>query len=64
MPYYIFRTFAFPIRRLELVAQVADEWTFRQLVAADGGWQLRALNPAYPATGIADLSPLRGVVIQ
>jgi len=47
-----------------VVAQVAGEWTFRQLVAGDGGWQLRALNPAYPATGIADLSPLRGVVIQ
>ena len=29
-----------------VVAQVADEWTFRQLVAADGGWQLRALKPA------------------
>jgi DNA polymerase V len=47
-----------------VVAQVAGEWTFRQLVAADGGWQLRALDPAYPATRIADLSPVRGVVIQ
>jgi SOS-response transcriptional repressor LexA len=47
-----------------VVAQVAGEWTFRQLVAAQGGWQLQALNPAYPATAIADLSPVRGVVIQ
>jgi DNA polymerase V len=47
-----------------VVAQVAGEWTFRQLVAATGGWQLRALNPAYPATAIADLSAVRGVVIQ
>jgi SOS-response transcriptional repressor LexA len=47
-----------------VVAHVAGEWTFRQLVEVDGGWQLRALNPAYPATAIADLSPVRGVVIQ
>jgi SOS-response transcriptional repressor LexA len=47
-----------------VVAQVAGEWTLRQLVAAQGGWQLRALNPAYPSAAIADLSPVRGVVIQ
>ena len=47
-----------------VVAQVEGEWTFRQLAAAPGGWQLRALNPAYPATAIADLSGVRGVVIQ
>jgi DNA polymerase V len=47
-----------------VVAQVAGDWTFRQLAAADGGWELRALNPAYPATAIADLSLVRGVVIQ
>jgi len=47
-----------------VVAQVDGEWTFRQLVAADGGWKLRALNPAYPETPLADLAPVRGVVIQ
>ena len=36
----------------------------RQLVADGGGWQLRALNPAYAETALADLSPVRGVVIQ
>jgi len=47
-----------------VVAQVAGEWTFRQLVAAESGWQLRALNPAYAATPLADLAAVRGVVIQ
>lgn len=47
-----------------VVAEVHDGWTLRQLVRADGGWQLRAVNPAYPAAAIADLAPVRGVVIQ
>jgi SOS-response transcriptional repressor LexA len=47
-----------------VVAQVAGEWTFRQLVAVGDRWQLRALNPAYPASDLADLSAVRGVVIQ
>jgi len=47
-----------------VVAQVAGEWTFRQLAARDGRWQLRPLNPAYPAADLADLSAIRGVVIQ
>ena len=47
-----------------VVAAVDDGWTLRQLVRADAGWQLRALNPAYPAAAIADLAPVRGVVIQ
>jgi SOS-response transcriptional repressor LexA len=47
-----------------VVAQVGGEWTLRQLLAADGGWTLRALNPAYPATPLQDLSAVRGVVIQ
>ena len=47
-----------------VVAQVAGEWTFRQLAAHDGRWQLRPLNPAYPAADLADLSAIRGVVIQ
>ena len=45
-----------------VVAQVAGEWTFRQLVAVDGAWALRALNSEYPETPLADLTPVRGVV--
>jgi len=47
-----------------VVAQVDGDWMLRQLVREDGGWRLCALNPAYPAAAIADLSPVRGVVIQ
>jgi SOS-response transcriptional repressor LexA len=47
-----------------VVAEVADGWTLRQLVHADGGWELRALDPAYPPTALADLAAVRGVVIQ
>lgn len=47
-----------------VVAEVHDGWTLRQLARADGAWQLRALNPAYPPTPIADLASVRGVVIQ
>ncbi len=41
-----------------------DEWIFRQLRRADDAWRLCPLNPAYPEIGIADLSPVRGVIIQ
>jgi DNA polymerase V len=47
-----------------VVAQVAGDWTFRQLARCDEGWQLRALNPTYPATPLDDLAAVRGVVIQ
>lgn len=47
-----------------VIARVDGEWTFRQLVATDGAWSLRALNPAYPARPLPDLSQIRGVVIQ
>ena len=47
-----------------VVAHVDGEWTMRQLVAHGSGWKLRALNPAYAETSIADLSRVRGVVIQ
>ena len=39
-------------------------WTLRQLVRCGERWQLRALNPAYAATPLADLASVRGVVIQ
>ena len=41
-----------------------DEWFFRQLRRIGEAWQLHPLNPAYPEIGIADLSPVRGVIIQ
>jgi DNA polymerase V len=47
-----------------VVAQVDGDWTMRQLVRDGEAWSLRPLNPAYATTAIADLSPVRGVVIQ
>jgi len=47
-----------------VVAQVGGDWTMRQLVRDGEAWSLRPLNAAYPATAIADLSAIRGVVIQ
>jgi len=47
-----------------VVAEADDGWTLRQLVLANGAWQLRALNPAYPPYTLADLAAVRGVVIQ
>jgi DNA polymerase V len=47
-----------------VIVHVDGEWTFRQLVATAGAWSLRALNPAYPARPLPDLSQIRGVVIQ
>ncbi|MGC1816658.1 MAG: S24 family peptidase [Casimicrobiaceae bacterium] len=47
-----------------VIAQVDDEWTFRQLTRTAECWRLTALNPAYPPVDLADLTPIRGVVIQ
>lgn len=47
-----------------VLAQWGGEWTFRQLVETDGGWCLRALNPAYPDQPLSDLGAIHGVVIQ
>lgn len=41
-----------------------EEYIFRQLVKGDAGWALHALNPNYPDLPIADLSAIKGVVIQ
>lgn len=41
-----------------------DEWLFRQLVRSGESWALAALNPAYPRIELADLSEVKGVVIQ
>ncbi|MBE0472620.1 S24 family peptidase [Rhodoferax sp.] len=40
------------------------QWTFRQLLRSETGWLLHALNPAFADDPIADLSPVRGVIIQ
>lgn len=47
-----------------VVAEVAKEdFIFRQLGRGEnGGWLLRALNPAYPGIAIADLAGIKGVV--
>jgi len=47
-----------------VLAQLDGEWIFRQLRRRGDNWQLQALNPAYPAQEIADLAPVKGVVIQ
>lgn len=46
-------------------ARCNDEWIFRQLARDTAGhWLLRPLNSAYPDIPIADLSAVRGVIIQ
>jgi SOS-response transcriptional repressor LexA len=47
-----------------VLAQLAGEWTFRQLARHGEGWRLQALNPAYPAADIPDLAAVKGVIIQ
>ncbi|WIM05450.1 MAG: S24 family peptidase [Candidatus Nitricoxidivorans perseverans] len=47
-----------------VLARIGGEWTFRQLARVGDGWRLRALNPDYPDTAIADLSAVKGVIIQ
>jgi SOS-response transcriptional repressor LexA len=45
-------------------ASAPSSATSRALVRSGAGWQLRALNPAYPAIDLAGLDAVRGVVIQ
>ena len=47
-----------------VMAWLADEWIFRQLVGKEGDWKLQALNPNYPTASIPDLSVIKGVIIQ
>lgn len=47
-----------------VLAHCHDEWIFRQLIRTDAGWLLHALNPAFPDQAIADLSAIKGVIIQ
>ena len=41
-----------------------DEWTFRQLLQDGPHWVLHPLNPAFADAPLADLSAVRGVIIQ
>jgi SOS-response transcriptional repressor LexA len=41
-----------------------DEWIFRQLIRSETGWKLHALNSAFSDKALADLSAVRGVIIQ
>lgn len=47
-----------------VMAWLADEWIFRQLVGQEGDWKLQPLNPKYPGASIPNLSVIKGVVIQ
>ncbi len=46
-----------------VIGQENEEFIFRQLKhGATGGWQLHALNPAYPDIAISSLETIKGVV--
>lgn len=47
-----------------VLAQFDGEWIFRQLARNGTEWLLRPLNPAYPTLALADLSQVKGVIIQ
>lgn len=47
-----------------VIALHNGEHMLRQLRQRDGGWLLHALHPLYPDAVIADLSAVKGVVIQ
>ena len=47
-----------------VMAKLDGEWIFRQIVRTAAGWKLRPLNPNYPSAEIADLSGIKGVIIQ
>lgn len=47
-----------------VLAWQQEQWTFRQLLRAATGWRLHPLNPAFADVPLADLSAVRGVIIQ
>ena len=47
-----------------VVAEIAGEPIFRALAKRGEGWQLRALNPAYPEIDLPSLDAVLGIVIQ
>lgn len=50
--------------RSYVLAWHESEWTFRQLLQSSAGWVLHPLNPAFADAPLADLSAVRGVIIQ
>lgn len=46
-----------------VVAYHKNEYTFRQLVNAEGRWYLRPLNDLYPTEEVPGLEVVKGVVI-
>lgn len=50
--------------RSYVLAWQENEWTFRQLLRTGTGWVLHPLNPAFADAPLADLSAVRGVIIQ
>jgi SOS-response transcriptional repressor LexA len=47
-----------------VLAQVEGDWTLRQLARRGPAWQLQALKAGVPPQALADLTAVRGVVIQ
>jgi DNA polymerase V len=47
-----------------VLAMRDGEWIFRRLARSGAGWLLCPLNPAYASDPIADLSAVKGVIIQ
>jgi DNA polymerase V len=47
-----------------VLAEHRGEWIFRQLCRDETSWRLHALNPAFADVALADLSAVRGVIIQ
>jgi DNA polymerase V len=47
-----------------VLAEHRGEWIFRQLCGDASAWRLHALNPAFSDITLADLSAVRGVIIQ
>lgn len=47
-----------------VLAMHGGEWIFRQLRGDGARWWLHPLDPAWPDLPLADLSAVRGVIIQ
>ncbi|HRE15396.1 MAG TPA: S24 family peptidase [Usitatibacteraceae bacterium] len=47
-----------------VLAHASGEWIFRQLAAVGTGWELRALAPGHAPIALAELSAVKGVIIQ
>ena len=46
-----------------VIGEINEEFIFRQLARNEqGGWQLHALNPAYPDISLSGLDKIKGVI--